>query len=398
MDMYNLIIVGFIAAAAILALWWTFNTIRRIDNQKNYAAVQLTSIAKLWHKAKFVPEDAKERESLYLYRDFLRKFDEDGGQYPIMVKDGKVRCMSRKEYDNLVGQKNIPSVSPLILAMTLILAVGSVCINLFVIEAKNLWLGLGLGAIMPLLQIVLAIFVHRFNREKNNYRDGLFKALKENSVAFLSVTKPFIIVDAYPNKFGKNKKPLYATIGELPEEQIIEVRDFIIRQKEAETKVVMSGVDNEREIARLTEKTTPQPDTINVSDLVAEQEVQAEQVAQFEQVIPAPIENHQPEPKKEVEEKVAPVENEEDDDFLEIDKERVIDSLVADIMDGEVQKLEEKARKERLGEPEEEPEEPVEISKPEEPVEEIQTPAEDDFSLESIGLALDAEIARRSKK
>ena len=60
MDRYNLIIIGFIVTAVVITLWWTFNTIRRIDNQKNFCAVQLTSIAKLWRKAKFVPEDAKE--------------------------------------------------------------------------------------------------------------------------------------------------------------------------------------------------------------------------------------------------------------------------------------------------------------------------------------------------
>ena len=36
-------------------------------------------------------------------------------------------------------------------------------------------------------------------------------------------------------------------------------------------------------------------------------------------------------------------------------------------------------------------------SMPSEPVKEVIVPAEDDFSLESIGQALDAEIARRNK-
>ena len=101
MDQYNLIIIGFIIAALFLAMWWAFNTIRQIETQKNFCAMPLSSIAKLWRRANFVPEDAKDRESLYLYRDFLRKFDGNECPYPIMVKNGGVRCMTRKEFDNL---------------------------------------------------------------------------------------------------------------------------------------------------------------------------------------------------------------------------------------------------------------------------------------------------------
>ena len=384
MDRYNLIIIGFIAATALLALWWTFNTIRRIDNQKNYCAVQLTSMAKLWRKAKFVPEDAKERESLYLYRDFLHKFDQDDGQYPVMVKDGKVRCMTRKEYDRLVGQKDIPVVSPLITIISVILAAGSVGVNLFITETKNPLLGVGLAAIMPVLQIVLAFFVYRFNKEKNNYRDGIFMALKENSVAFLSIAKPFIVVDAYPEKFGKNKKPLYVTVGELTQEQVIEVRDYIIRQKEAETKVVMSGVDNEREIIRLTEKTTPQPVAVNASDVVSEENVAAEPV--MSELVATPVSEPSP---------VTTAEPTEDDDLLTVDRVNLLNKFADNIMIGEVKRAVRAAKKNVQAEVVE----PVEKLKPL-PVEpsEVQAPAEDDFSLEAIGQALDAEIARRNKK
>ena len=384
MDRYNLIIIGFIAATALLALWWTFNTIRRIDNQKNYCAVQLTSMAKLWRKAKFVPEDAKERESLYLYRDFLHKFDQDDGQYPVMVKDGKVRCMTRKEYDRLVGQKDIPVVSPLITIISVILAAGSVGVNLFITETKNPLLGVGLAAIMPVLQIVLAFFVYRFNKEKNNYRDGIFMALKENSVAFLSIAKPFIVVDAYPEKFGKNKKPLYVTVGELTQEQIIEVRDYIIRQKEAETKVVMSGVDNEREIICLTEKTTPQPVAVNASDVVSEENVAAEPV--MSEPVATPVSEPSP---------VTTAEPTEDDDLLTVDRVNLLNKFADNIMIGEVKRAVRAAKKNVQAEVVE----PVEKLKPL-PVEpsEVQAPAEDDFSLEAIGQALDAEIARRNKK
>ncbi len=389
MDKYNLIIIGFIVVTVILSLWWSFNTIRRIDNQKNYCAMQLTSIAKLWHKAKFVPEDARERESLYLYRDFLRKFDQDNGQYPVMVKDGKVRCMTRKEYDNLLNQKNVSSISVLISIVSLIIAAGAIGVNLLI--TKTPLIGVVLAAIMPVLQIILAIFLHRFIKEKNSYRDGIFMALKENSVAFLSITKPFVIVDAYPEKFGKNKKSLYATIGELSDEQVIEVRDFIIRQKKAETKVVINSVDNEREIIRLTEKTTKKPDLKNASEVVSETMVAEENEAPV-----AEMQVAEKATEKTVTETVT--ETEVDDDFLDVDKVQLVNQLVDDLIAGDIERAVKKDKKEKRAQ-NEQPVEPVEKLEPLPTVNaEVAAPAEDDFSLEAIGQALDAEIARRNKK
>ena len=366
MHTYNLIIIGFIVAAFFLLLWWTFNTIRRIDLQKNFCALSLTSIAKLWRRANFVPEDAKERESLYLYRDFLQKFDENECKYPIMVKNGGVRCMTRKEYDDMCGQKNLAPVSILMTIISLLVAVAALEVN--ILFTKTIWLGVVLACILPVLQILMAIFIARFNKDKNNYRDGIFMALKANSVAFLSITKPFIIMDAYPEIFGKEQKPLYATIGTLTEEQIIATRDFIIRQKEAETKVVLNNVNNDQEIKRLTEQTAKQPAPVVVEEATAQ-----------------PVTT------------TTPTTNEQSTDKISnTDKANLIENLVNDNLMAELNqaiKVAEDANQAPAAvEPTPAPTETVN----DEPAE-VVAPAEDDFSLDAIGQALDAEIARRKK-
>ena len=411
MDKYNLIILGFIAAAFLLTLWWAFNAVRRIDNQKNFCASTLTSIAKLWRRAKFVPEDAKERESLYLYRDFLRKFDGSECEYPIIVKDGGVRCMTRKEYDNLYGEKPIHAVSILISLISLIIAAGAILVNIFV--TKTIWMGCALAAILPVLQIILAFFVNRFNRDKNNYRDGIFMALKENSVAFLRITKPFIIVDAYPHRFGKGKKPLYATMGTIPEKQVIKTRDFIIRQKEAEAKIIMTNVDNEAEIQEIMDKTTRKPVAKKISDIAARERADAEKeladipdeeddFAEADDLtaIVKPTANQEPiEQPKPVEQPTANSKPANKNQRLtDEEKEALFDKFLNDTLTAEAERL---IQKELMKEAAEAPVEVIEplpevVTEPEpEPIEE---PAEDDFSLDAIGQALDAEIAKRSKK
>lgn len=394
MDTYNLIIVGFIVATFFLALWWAFNTIRRIDNQKNFCAMQLTSVAKLWHRAKFVPEDAKERESLYLYRDFLRKFDESDGHYPVMVKDGKVRCMTRVEYDNLCGQKHLRPVSILITLISIILAAGAIFVNVYF--TNTLWLGLIFAAIMPLVQVLLAVFVARFNKEKNNYREGIFMALKENSVAFLSIAKPFIIVDAYPDKFGKNKKPIYATIGELSADQITATREFIVRQKEAETKIVIANVDNTAEIKNMTESTIRQ--TQKPASKIAVETVVDEAEDRIDEITTTPVVA----PLNETDKKTS--KHKKDDvqtpEVLSHDaSEALVDQLINDTLMAEVNRaIEQENADTKAAEPTK-PVAPVEKAPVSEVTEEtVVAPAEDDFSLEAIGQALDAEIARRSSK
>ncbi len=407
MGNYNLIIIIFIVATIMLSLWWAFNTIRQIETQKNFCAMPLSSIAKLWRRANFVPEDAKDRESLYLYRDFLRKFDGNECPYPIMVKNGGVRCMTRKEFDNLCGQKKLSSVSVLISIISALVAVGSITVNILV--TKTIWAGVGLALIMPAVQIALAVFIGRFLKDKNNYRDGIFMALKENSVAFLRITKPFIIADAYPLKFGKDKKPLYATVGELTPEQIEETRAFIIRQKQAETEIVLRNVDNSQEIQNISteivkeEIPAPVVETIPVAAAPVEETApenavtsnDAENSPVLDEEIPIVAET----PVAPVEENsVEEVETEEKTELTAEEETDLINELLDDSFQAEIDRAVAKAAQENQTPEVIEDLAPLPIDAVAEAVPEVEAPAEDDFSLDAIGQALDAEIAKRSKK
>ena len=403
MDQYNLILIAFIVASFFLALWWAFNTIRRIDQQKNYCAMELSSLARLWHRAKFVPEDAKDRESLYLYRDFLRKFEEHVGQYPVMVKDGKVRCMNRKEYDHLNNQKTIRPVSILVSILSIMIAGAAFTINFYF--NKTYGIGIGLAVILPLTQLFLAFFVRRSAKDKDKYRDGIFLALKENSVAFLSITKPFIIVDAYPDKFGKNKAPLYAALGTLTDQQINETRDYILRQKAAETKTVMVNVENTLETLTPNIATTDDEITVENPNLATETPTNDEPTIK----VPEPA--TEPTPTEVVPEPIpaAPVTPSEPemqaDNLPEMSTEEMMD-LVNDFIDNtlqaEITQAEQEFAQAQATANKNEPVITATVAEtteptPVEPVTEVTAPAEDDFSLEAIGQALDAEIARRKK-
>jgi len=375
---YNFVIIGFIIALIVLSIFWAFNAVRRIEIAKNFCANALTSIAKLWRRANFIPEDAKERESLYLYRDFLRKFDENECKYPIAVKNGGVRAMTRKEYDSACGIKTQRNFSILISAASILIAVIALITNVI---TKTFMIGLGLALIMPLIQLILAMFLHSSNKEKNNYRDAIFLALKENSINFLSITKPFILVDAYPDKFGKQAKPLFDAKGELTEEQVVEVRDYIIVQKQAENKVELRSVNNDAEIEQMKH---PQP------------------VAQESETVETEIVTTEPVAENAVDEQEI-----EETPLTDEEKEQFINYLVDDILAADVRreiKKQEEAEQEaerQANEPVAEEETEVEV----EPIietattaETITEPAENDFSLEAIGQALDAEIEKRNKK
>lgn len=400
MDTLNFFIIVFIIATFCLGMWWTFNTIRKIDAQKNYCALSLSSIAKLWRRAKYVPEDAKERESLYLYRDFLRKFDEEGGQYPVMVKDGKVRCMTRKEYDNVCNQNKIQPFSILLIVISAIIGVSAIAVN---ISTKSVWFGILLALILPIMQIVFAVFIIRFNKDKDSYRDGIFMALKENSIAFLSITKPFIIVDAYPHEFGKNKKPLYATIGKLTEAQVAETRDYIIRQKEAETKVVVSSVDNTAEIQQITEKAIKKTQQQSEAEIAETTETAIENPGAVENLTETPVttESNPTTAETPTNTEEAPSEPENTDDqkpSIET-RETLIRNLIDDTLKAEVEHEIQKAEQAKYAQQQPEVIEELQpLPVVEEPVPEIiEAPAENDFSLDAIGQALDAEIARRKQ-
>lgn len=228
---FNLILIVVIVGVIGLMVWSAFNTLRQNEIQKNYCARVLTEVAKLWRRAKFVPEDAKERESLYLYRDFLRKFEGEKCQRPLILKNGGVRCMTRQEFDSYAKFKPVKATS-------LLFTGASVLVGLFALIANfmnnNLLVGLGLAVILPIVQVVMMLFLKKFIKEKDIYRDGIFMALKENCINFVTITKPFIVVDAYPDKFGKNTEPLYVAKGEPTAEQIASIRDFIALQRQAD--------------------------------------------------------------------------------------------------------------------------------------------------------------------
>lgn len=395
--MNNLIIIGFIIALIILSMFWAFNTVRRIELQKNFCAGSLISIAKLWRRAKFVPEDAKERESLYLYRDFLRKFDESECKYPIMVKNGGVRAMTRKEFDEVTEQKPQPRYSTLVIVASVLVAIISLVVNIAV--TKTVWVGIGLALIMPVVQIILFLFLSRFEKEKNIYRDGIFMAIKENSINFLSITKPFIIVDAYPEVFGKKTKPLYATRGELSETQIAETREFIIKQKSAESEVVLRNVDNTEEIEQLnnpqlSEEATPvleeasevipNTETTELDTEVYPVENVAEQSANNETQTAVVAEETL------TDEEIDAVFNTMMDNIMEADVKRAINEAEQAKVSQQVAEQQAEQQAEQIDEVETTPNEKINT--------EVVEPAEDDFSLDAIGQALDAEIAKRNKK
>lgn len=392
---YNFIIIGFIIALIVLSILWAFNAVRRIDLHKNFCASSLISIAKLWRRAKFVPEDAKDRESLYLYRDFLRKFDENECKYPLVVKNSGVRAMTRKEFDNLCGLKEQKNFSFLILVASILVAVVALVVNLFV--TKTIGIGIGLALIMPIVQLLLSFYVRRFNKEKNIYRDGIFLALKENSINFLSITKPFVLVDAYPEKFGKKAKPLYVAKGELTDEQIADVRNYIIEQKKAESKVELRAVNNDAEIEAINQDKT---EIVSVADnetvdngVETTPEIDATTEIQVTDEANAETENNE-----NLETDSELLELPDDEPLTAEENEIIFNNLIADMMAGDVRRAlqeqedaEQKAQEVAVAE--------VPANEPElEPAPEITEPAEDDFSLDAIGQALDAEIEKRNKK
>lgn len=369
--MITTLLVGFVIALAGLSLWWAFNTIRQIQLQKEFAAFSLISIGKLWRKAKFVPEDARDRESLYLYRDFLSKFDGTECKYPIMVKNGGVRCMTRVEYDQACKQKPKTPVSILLLLATVVYAVVAIILNL----KTNMALGISLALIMPALQVIIAGFIWQFNRDKNLYRERLFMELKENSVDFLRITKPFIVVDAYPEKFGKNAPAKFMSRGELTDEQIVQTKQYIIGQKQAETKVVLKSVDNQAEIENLINPPkAPEPAPV-VNEPVAPA-APAQPTPQ--PAAPAPTQSAAPTP---AEEKHLTREEAED--------------IVLKLLWDDLQAKEQRAAVQAGQQPAPAPVATAPVT-PEQPdVPETPVAVDDDFSLDSIGIALDAELAKR---
>lgn len=407
MNQANVFLIIFVLALVVLSLWWVFNTIRQIQLQKELAALPLINVVKLWHKAKYVPEDAKDRESLYLYQDFLSILDEDDYQYPIMVKNGGVRPMTRKEYDHLCHQKDKRPVSILMAILSVLCAGLAIVFN-----TDNLLFGLGMAAIMPVLQVIFAIFINRFNRDKNFYREKLFLDLKENGTEFILMTKPFIVRDAYPQKFGIDAKPKFVSLGNLKPEQIQEVNDFVTRQQAAETKIMVKSTRSLAEqraaeqaridaavnqaLAEQRAQNQAAMDTAaaehakalaaaNAAAAAAQaaaqtqitqlQQAQAEQAAKQAAAQTAPTATETTTPAEPAEKVLTTAE-----------KQALLTKLLHDSINAQ------KARQARRNQP------PVAEAQPAAPVDTTPAPNPNDFSLDSIGIALDAELAKRRQK
>ena len=403
MGIANILLIVFVIALAVLSLWWAFNTIRQIQLQKEFAALTLTSVAKLWKKTQYVPEDARDRESLYLYRDFLAKFDEDTkAQLPLMVKDGNVRCLTRREYDRATHQRDKGPISWLVLVATVVYAICAVAFNL-----NNLLFGIGLAAIMPVWVMVLAVFVYRFNKDKNNYREQLFKTLQDNCADFLRLTKPYIVVDAYPQKFGKDAKPRYVALGDITDAQIKDVKNFIIRQKQAETEIITRSIDNQREIEQL-QRPTPAPTVAEpTAPAVTPTVKDTPTVTAAPTAAPtAPVANT---PQLSRAEKAAALNKlladgiaAESQDHVNpylpkaLSRQEKFDILTKLVHDGVTAEAQRSAKLTAAANA------PLEEIKDLPPLPavgaDIPEPDADDFSLDSIGLALDAELAKRRKR
>ena len=429
---YNLILIGFIVALSIVLVFWAMNTVRCIAINKNFCADTLTAIAKLWRRAQFIPEDAKERESLFLYRDFLQKFAGVDCKYPLVLKNGGVRVMSRKEYDASFMQKPVHIFSMLLLVASVLVAGIALWVNLTI--TKMIWVGAGLALILPVEQLIVAFVLSRFVREKNLYRDAIFVALKENSANFITITKPFIVVDAYPHKFGKNTQPLYTAKGDLSPEQVEEIRAFVMEQKRNEVTAAFDAVPKQSTEAIPTQTVAPVETPITPSEPVAPATTPA-----------TPVDDtaHQ------TEMSASGVENDDtaDSAVTQDEKAAVLNQFIDDMTIGEIQRVEREAAEKgepfqftdqeimeilnagqdvnpaELGtitaEPVQNAPMQAETVTPSEesfdvdmdfstPIQElakapipdentpIVEPDEDDFSLEAIGLALDAEIAKRN--
>lgn len=383
---YNPILIGFILITIVLSVLWAFNTVRRIEVQKNYGARVLTEVAKLWRRAKFVPEDAKDRESLYLYRDFLRKFEGENCKYPLMLKNGGVRCMTRQEFEYFAQFKPVKPFSLLTTVASALVAVIALVVNIVI--TKTFWLGLILLLILPFVQVLLMFFLKKLIKEKDIYRDGLFMALKENCINFVSITKPFIVVDAYPDKFGKNAEPIYIAKGEPNLEQIREIKNFIANQRNLDRSATMTNpipvisqevaINNELPVNHETPTNhefaenhvlpeSPQP---AVTDVTPVAEPVAENIAPVDEVN---------------------ANNEELPILSTEESEVLLKDVINDIL---IAKIDQKILEQKNAEA---ATAAVVEEKETAPAEEV-APAEDDFSLEAIGRALDAEIAKRNAK
>lgn len=446
---FNLILIGFIVGIIVLMVVSAFNKLRQNDIQKNYCARTLSEVAKLWRRAKFVPEDAKERESFYLYRDFLRKFEGENCIRPLTLKNGGVRCMSRQEFDKLAKFKPVKPTSLLFTIASVLVAIIAIVANFM---TNSILLGLGLAVILPIVQVIIMLFLKKMIKEKDIYRDGIFLALKENCVNFVSITKPYVVVDAYPDKFGKNAKPLYVAKGEPSAEQIREIHDFIALQKEIDRnfeprpinnqaiREQINAIEQERQMAMQKAMSTDEPvvnEPITVEPAPTNPVPTAENdLAQTPTTLPNFDESIvEPNTEATAEDNLRQIIGEDEGELTPDKFNEVIDTLIDSAIMSDIERAIKEAEQGQSAEQNSAQQTDVVSTPTDIPVTQTQSmvannetdviptsaptpapevedqpfsvdaplvdegePAEDDFSLEAIGRALDAEIAKRNAK
>ena len=429
---FNLILIGFIVGIIILMVVSAFNKLRQNDIQKNYCARTLSEVAKLWRRAKFVPEDAKERESFYLYRDFLRKFEGENCIRPLTLKNGGVRCMSRQEFDKLAKFKPVKPTSLLFTVASVLVAIIAIVANFM---TNSILLGLGLAVILPIVQVIIMMLLKKMIKEKDIYRDGIFLALKENCVNFVSITKPYVVVDAYPDKFGKKSEPLFVAKGEPSAEQIREIHDFIALQKEIDRnfeprpinnqaiREQINAIEQERQMAM--QKATASEEPVVDEPMMVEPEptnsvpTAENDLAQTPTTLPNFDESIvEPNTEATAEDNLRQIMGEDEGELTPDKFNEVIDTLIDSAIMSDIERAIAEAEQGQSAEQNlttqpDEPSEPTDVAPtpapttaPAEeqpfsvdaPLVDEGEPAEDDFSLEAIGRALDAEIAKRNAK
>ncbi len=210
----------------LLLILWVSGTIKKISHQKAIGIPLIEEIIHVCKKASYIPEDKRDFEVITLYKEFANKIRSSMSLFPLYIKNNGIRVMSKSEYDYATRQKPVSTFSFLIFLLAILY--GGVCV---LANLNNLTVGL-LGILtIPAVQILLSMFVGVLIKAKNSYRLKMFALLKNNTSDFLLLAKPYILVDAYPHKFGKKQGPLYRQNGDLTEEQVNDITEFLTAQQ-----------------------------------------------------------------------------------------------------------------------------------------------------------------------
>lgn len=237
-----------VGAIAFLALWMLARTTRvlsKIQDQRELDVNLLQNMAKIWKKAKFVPEDARDREAKNLYKEFMQEVRDEGGTCPVVVRKGKPRVMKKEEYDRLVGTKEKWLFSPLLLLISILYA-GMI----FLANGQQMGIIFVVSLIVPVVQFFIAFVINAFKKKKNRFRNALFYNLQETAVDFFNITRPYILRNCYPDKIvttwdmaekqkGREKKVSspFVIVGEPSESLIKEAIAIVERQQSYEEDV-----------------------------------------------------------------------------------------------------------------------------------------------------------------